>query len=228
MKPRIAILASGGGTTAEAFIRAGQAGEIGVDVGLVIVSRQDAGVFGRVADLNREFGLSIETVLINHKTHPATDGEDVAKGFQTAAEEAAILETLNVGNFDVVALMGYMKRVGKNLIKEFGWVPSYRSAFQARMLNTHPGLLPDTQGFYGENIQAYVLEHHLPYGGQTLHVVSEEYDAGPIIAEHKVPVEPGDTSESLFARVQAVEKKYLPKDIEDFIKARKAFLGSGG
>ena len=95
--------------------------------------------------------------------------------------------------------------------------------FQAMLVNTHPGLLPDTKGFYGENIQKYVLEHHLPYGGQTFHVVSEEYDAGPIIAEHKVPVEPGDTSESLFARVQATEKKYLPHDIEDFIKARLAY-----
>jgi phosphoribosylglycinamide formyltransferase-1 len=63
----------------------------------------------------------------------------------------------------------------------------------------------------------------LPYGGQTLHVVAEEYDAGPVIAEHKVPVEPGDTSETLFARVQAIEKQYLPKDIEDFIKARIAY-----
>lgn len=223
MRPRVAILASGGGTTAEAFIRAGQNGDINVDVGLVIVSRQDAGIFDRIANLNQEFGLNIETVLINHKTHPAAEGENLRKGFQAAAEEQAILETLKAGSFDLVALMGYMKRIGPRLIREFGWVDGYSSMFQAMMVNTHPGLLPDTKGFYGENIQKYVLENHLPYGGQTLHVVSEEYDAGPIIAEHKVPVEPGDTSESLFARVQAVEKQYLPRDIEDFIKARLAY-----
>ncbi len=223
MKPRLAILASGGGTTAEAFIRASQRGDINVDVSLVIVSRQDAGIFQRIKDLNKEFSLRIQAVLINHKTHPAAHDETVDAGAQTAGEEAAILAALIGGSFDLVALMGYMKKIGPAIIEAFGWLPTYTSAFQARMVNTHPGLLPDTKGFFGLHIQEYVLEHHLPYGGQTLHVVSEEYDDGPIIAEHKVPVEPDDTPESLFARVQAVEKKYLPHDIEDFIKARQAY-----
>ena len=226
MKPRIAILASGGGTTAEAFIRAAQRGEVNVDVSLVIVSRKNAGVFKRIADLNDEYGLNIRPILINHKTHPAGLGENVLPGDQTGAEEAAILATLLSGSYDLVALMGYMKRVGPNLIQAFGWVPEYTSLFQAKMINTHPGLLPDTKGFYGEQIQQYVLDHKLPYAGQTLHVVSEDYDDGPIIAEHKVPVEPGDTPETLFERVQAVEKQYLPKDIEDFIKARWAYTAT--
>ena len=228
MKPRIAILASGGGTTAEAFIRAGQRGEINVNVGLVIVSRQDAGIFKRIEDLNREFDLHIDCILINHKTHPADPTEHVGRGEQGAGEEAAILAAVLGGNYDLVASMGYMKRIGPNLVHAFGWLPEYTSAFQAKMVNTHPGLLPDTAGFYGENIQKYVLDRHLPYGGQTLHLVSDEYDEGPILAEHKVAVEPGDTSESLFARVQAVEKKFLPKDIEDFILARLAYNSSGG
>lgn len=223
MKPRIAVLASGGGTTAEAFIRADQRKEISVSVELVIVSRSDAGVIERIKNLNEEFGLHIETLVINSKTHPAADGEEVPRGCQTAAEEEAIIEALKRGNYDLVALMGYMKRIGRNLIAEFGWLSEYTSIFQAMMVNTHPGLLPDTKGFYGENIQQYVLDHHLPYGGQTFHVVAEEYDDGPIIAEHKVAVEPGDTSETLFARVQAAEKHYLPHDIEDFIKARLAY-----
>lgn len=226
MKPRIAVLASGGGTTVEAFIRADQAGDINVAVGLIIVSRSDAGVFKRIENLNKEFGLNIQTILINHKTHPAASGEVVDKGCQTRTEEQAILETLRTGGYDLVALMGYMKRVGLELIHEFGWIDEYKSIFQAKMVNTHPGLLPDTKGFFGESIQQYVLDHHLPYAGQTFHVVADEYDAGPVIAEHKVPVEPGDTSETLFARVQATEKKYLPKDIEDFIKARQAYIMS--
>ena len=119
--------------------------------------------------------------------------------------------------------MGYMKRIGPALIEAFGWHQDYTSMFQAKMLNTHPGLLPDTKGFYGLNIQKYVLENHLPFGGQSLHIVSEEYDEGPIVAEHKVPVELDDSPDSLFQRVQEVEKKYLPFDIEDFIKARLAF-----
>lgn len=223
MKPRIAVLASGGGSTVEAFIRATQRKEITSEVALVIVSRSDAGVFNRIEDLNAEFGLDIQTVLINHKTHPAAEDEVVERGGQTKAEEQAILHTLLDGGYDLVALMGYMKKVGTELTKEFGWLPDYMSMFQAKMVNTHPGLLPDTKGFYGENIQKYVLEHHLPYGGHTFHVVSEEYDDGPIITEHKVMVEPGDTSETLFARVQASEKQHLPRDIEDFILARMAY-----
>lgn len=226
MRPRIAVLASGGGTTAEAFIRASQRKEIDVSVELVISSRKDAGVLDRIDNLNKEFGLDIATLIVNAKTHPAHEGENVAPGYQTAAEEEAILQALKTGNYDLVALMGYMKRIGSKLINEFGWLPEYKSIFQAKMVNTHPGLLPDTKGFFGENIQKYVLDHNLPYGGQTFHVVAEEYDAGPVITEHKVPVEPGDTSETLFARVQAAEKQYLPKDLEDFIKARQAYLAS--
>ena len=223
MKPRIAVLASGGGTTAEAFIRAGQKGQINVDVGLVIGSRENAGVFQRIKDLNTEYGLNIDCVLINHETHPAARAEHVGKGSQTAGEEAAILAALLGGSFDLVALMGYMKRIGPNLVQAFGWLPGYTSVFQARMVNTHPGLLPDTKAFYGQQIQQYVLDYHLPYAGQTLHAVSEEYDDGPVIAEHKVPVKPNDTPASLFARVQAVEKQYLPGDIESFIEARQAY-----
>jgi phosphoribosylglycinamide formyltransferase 1 len=223
MKPRLAVLASGSGTTVEAFVRASQCGEINVDVDLVISNREQAGVFQRIEALNIEFGLHIETVLINNKTHPAAHTEHVGRGEQTAGEEAAILAALLGGSFDLVALMGYMKRVGPNLIEAFGWLPEYTSMFQARMVNTHPGLLPDTKGFYGEQIQQYVLDRHLPYAGQTLHVVSEKYDDGPIIAEHRVPVESNDTSASLFERVQAVEKQFLPSDIEAFIKARQAY-----
>jgi phosphoribosylglycinamide formyltransferase-1 len=228
MRPRIAILASGGGTTAEAFIRADQRGEINVAVGLVIASRSDAGVIERIEKLNKEFDLHIDCIVINSKTHPAALTEHVGRGEQTNAEQAGILAAVLGGNYDLVALMGYMKRIGSDLVQAFGWQTEYTSAFQARMVNTHPGLLPDTKGFYGQNIQQYVLDNHLPYGGQTLHVVSDEYDDGPIIAEHKVPVEPGDTAESLFARVQDVEKQYLPKDIEDFIEARMAYTSQQG
>lgn len=224
MNPRIAVLASGSGTTAEAFIRAGQTGKITSEVGLVICSRQDAGIFERIKGLNAEFGLNIETVLLNNKTHPAAPGETERRGYQTVAEEAAMLQLLQASNFNLIASMGYMKHAGPSIIQTFGWRLEYKSLYQAMLVNTHPGLLPDTAAFYGEKIQQYVLDKGLPYGGQTLHLVSEEYDAGPIVAEHKVPVEPGDTAASLFARVQAVEKHFLPLDIEAFITARQAYL----
>ncbi len=92
--PRIAILASGEGTTAEAFIRAAQAGNISCEVELVICNRRNAGIFGRIADLNAEFGLDIPCELINSATNPAAPDETVRRGRQTEAEETAILDVL--------------------------------------------------------------------------------------------------------------------------------------
>jgi len=223
MRFRVAILASGSGTTAEAFIRACQRGDIACEVGLVIVSRSDAGIIRRIADLNEEYGLNIPCEVINSKTHPAAEGEDVKPGRQTRAEETAILEMLKAGNFDLIAQMGYMKHTGARIVHEFGWRPEYESIYQAMMVNTHPGLLPQTEGLHGDQIQQYVLDNKLRSGGQTLHVVANGYDDGPVVAEHTVPVEPDDTAETLFARVQKVEKQYLPGDIEAFIKTRRDY-----
>jgi phosphoribosylglycinamide formyltransferase-1 len=224
MKYRIAVLASGEGTTAESFIRSSTSGEIDVEVALVISSRQDAGILGRIANLNEAFDLQIQSVVINSTTHPAVADEEVAKGCLTIAEEQAILDTLSAGNFDLIMLMGYMKRLGSRLVNTFGWQSSYSSPFEAMMLNTHPGLLPETKGFYGIHVQEHVLSQNLPFAGQTLHVVADAYDEGPIIIDHKVAVEPNDTAEILFDRVKAVEKKYLPNDVVTFIEGRKQYL----
>ncbi len=74
MKPRLAILASGNGTTAEAVVRSGQRGESNALVELVICSRRDAGIFERIKNLNAEYGLAIECRLINSQTHPVGPG----------------------------------------------------------------------------------------------------------------------------------------------------------
>lgn len=222
--PKVAILASGEGTTAEAFIEAALSGKISSRVGLVICNRPDAGIFKRVADLNRKYGLNIECVLINSQTHPAHKGEKVRPGDQTVAEQAAIAKVLDQGQFDIVVLMGYMKRVGSNLIQKYGWQPGHKSVYDIRMVNTHPGLLPTTKGLYGAHVQAHVLQNKLPYGGQTLHAVAEDYDSGPIIAEHQVLVKSADTADSLFERVKAIEKQYLPIDVDNFIIACQRHL----
>lgn len=216
-RPRVAILASGEGTTAEAFIRASAEGQIEPEVGLVICNNKNAGIFKRVAALNKEYGLAIKAVHIGRTTHPPRSDEQLRPGDQSDAEEQAILQALHDGNYDLVALMGYMKRIGKELVQEYGHRPDHVDAKQARMVNTHPGLLPETKGLYGVGVQQHVLERGLSHGGQTLHVVAEEYDEGPTIAEHKVAVKPGDTPDSLFDRVKAAEKKHLPQDIAVFI-----------
>ena len=227
MKSKIAILASGSGSTAEAVIRSTAIGEVNYEIKLVIVSRENAWIFSKIKKLNDEFNLSIETKLINHHTNPVKENEQPKKGIQTNAEEQAILTELENSEVDLVALMGYMKKIGPKLVYRFGWREDYKSPYQAMMLNTHPGLLPDTKALFGANIQQYVLDNHLPFGGQSLHVVAEEYDDGPVVNEHKVAVIEGDTTESLFERVQQTEKHYLPGDIEQFIISRHNYLNEG-
>ncbi|MES2971905.1 MAG: formyltransferase family protein [Patescibacteria group bacterium] len=226
-RPKIAILASGNGTTAEAFIRAGADGSIDATVGLIICNNPKAGIFDRVAALNSALGLEIQCLHISHLTNPP-NGEELVRGQQTDAEEQAIMNKLKAGNYDAIVLMGYLKLVGPKLVEEFGWRKEYDSPYQATMLNTHPGLLPLTKGLYGIYAQSHTLSNNEPYGGHTLHVVAEAYDDGPVIRERKVLVEPQDTAETLFDRVQQSEKKYLPVDTDEFIKNRQEFLAKGG
>jgi phosphoribosylglycinamide formyltransferase-1 len=220
--PRVAILASGEGTTAEAFIKAGAEGLIDARVELVICNNENAGIFQRVENLNKRYGFNIRCVHISKKNHPA-NVESLVPGEQTQAEEKAILDVLKDGQFNLIALMGYMKKMGPHLVKEFGWRSSYKSPYQAMMLNTHPGLLPATKGLYGIYVQEHVILNKLKVAGQTLHVVAEDYDEGPVIAEHKVEVLASDTPASLFDRVKETEKKFLPKDIDKFIKNRQQY-----
>lgn len=224
-RPSIAILASGEGTTAEAFIRLSAEGSIEPEIRLVISNKKTAGVFARIHRLNQELGLNIETLYIGKGNHPASTGEIIERGAQTKAEEAAIIEAIERAEVDLVVLMGYMKKIGPALVRRFGWHSDYSSPYQAMMLNTHPGLLPDSKGLFGVHVQEYVLSHHLTKAGQTLHVVSEGYDEGPKIAEHTISVEPDESPDDLFDRVKAIEKQFLPRDTERFIKERQKYLG---
>jgi phosphoribosylglycinamide formyltransferase-1 len=228
MKTRVAIFASGEGTTAEAFIQACAAGQVDAEPVLLVCNREDAGVLARIERCNQRYGFSTTAELMNSQRFPAAKGEPVVPGGQTAAEEAAILQLLADKTIDLVLLMGYMRRIGPRLVREYGWRPGYNNPYQARMLNTHPGLLPATKGFYGTHVQEHVLASGLKTAGQTLHVVSENYDEGPVIAENRVPVQPDDTPESLFDRVRETERRQLPVDIQAFIIGRRQWLKQTG
>jgi phosphoribosylglycinamide formyltransferase-1 len=205
-KSKIAVMVSGEGTTAEAVIVASAEGHVNFTVDLVISSNEKAGIFKRIENLNQKYGLNIKCVL--------------------AANDNEVQILLEKCKPDLIVLMGYMKKIGPELVRRFGWQDDYTNAHQTMMLNTHPGLLPATKGLYGIHVQKYVIENKLRTTGQTLHIVSENYDEGPVIAEHKVSTKPDDTPETLFERVKIIEKKYLPADIENFIEKRKKYLES--
>jgi phosphoribosylglycinamide formyltransferase-1 len=203
-RPRLGILASGSGTTAEAVIHATANGALDAEVAMVVTNNRSAGILGKVARLNASgLGLSIGTRVINGDTNPG----HAARGEQTAEEAAAILKAFDVRGVTDVLLAGYMKRVMPPLLG----AQSFRS-----MINTHPGLLPATAGLHGEGVQERVLERGFSFGGHTLHHVSAEYDRGPKIAEHTVAVLDGDDVDALFAAVQASEKANIARDLQAY------------
>jgi phosphoribosylglycinamide formyltransferase-1 len=213
-RPGIAILSSGSGSTLEAFVHACEAGIVDAEVGLVVSNSKTKGSFRRVERLNRQYGLDIQTLHVNGVTHPAGAGES---GEMTLQESAAIANEIEKHGIAFVCLMGYMKKVRGALLQQYGWQEGadYETA---RMLNTHPGPLPQTEGMHSIHVQEEVINSGLGYSAQTLHVVAAEYDRGPIIAEHRVPVLPDDTPESLFESVQLTEKTHLPADIGQFLE----------
>ncbi len=226
--PGIAVLASGSGSTVEAFIHATQEGIADAEVGLVISDKEDAAVFGRVARLNSVYGLGIQARVINGKLFPK--GRQ-PRG-QTLGEAEAICNVVSTGEFTLVALMGYMRIITAegDLMQEFGWLPEYamggaesQGIYRARMLNTHPGILPATADTYGIHTQERVLELGLSQTAHTVHAVAPGVDAGPIFDEHIVPVYSGDSPQKLFDRVQRVEKAHLPIDIDRFLKEQRQF-----
>lgn len=222
-KTAIAILASGSGTTAEAFIRHMVAQKYNFYVPLVICNNTSAGIFDRITQLNAEFGLDIHTELINSRTHPAASNEIVEPSHQTAAEQRAILDLLEAYSIDLVILMGFMKHISSKIIDAYGWRPEYASIYQARMLNTHPGLLPATKGLFGKHVQEAVLRQANPQAGQSLHMVGAGYDEGPTVFEHQVTVKPSETAEELFTRVQLTEKAHIAEDVAKFIAAQRQY-----
>lgn len=114
-----------------------------------------------------------------------------------AAEDASIAQALTDAAVTHVLLSGYLRKLG----------PKTLAAFPGRILNIHPARLPayGGKGMYGDFVHAAVLAAGEPITGATVHVVDEEYDHGPTLAQCDVPVLPGDTVETLRARVMAAE-----------------------
>jgi phosphoribosylglycinamide formyltransferase 1 len=117
------------------------------------------------------------------------------------ADAAELLAAL--GDADLVVLAGYLKLIPAAAV----------ARFPRRMINIHPALLPafGGPGMYGHRVHAAVLASGATESGATVHYVDEQYDRGPIIAQRTVPVLPGDTAETLAARVLAVEHELLPQ-----------------
>lgn len=129
-----------------------------------------------------------------------------ARGVEAAVlppqDEEAMHAALDDAGVDWIVLAGYLKRVPDGVVRR------YRN----RILNIHPALLPahGGKGMYGERVHRAVLDAGEAVSGASVHLVDEEYDQGPVVAQEAVPVEPGDTPATLAARVLEVEHRLLP------------------
>lgn len=137
---------------------------------------------------------------------------DVIAGVIDHADEAAIIELLESHQIDWVVLAGYLRRIPSEVVARY---PNH-------ILNIHPALLPQFggKGMYGHRVHQAVLAAGESESGVTVHLVDDEYDHGPIVAQRKVPIEPDDTPETLAARVLAVEHQLLPEVVRAATEGR--------
>jgi phosphoribosylglycinamide formyltransferase-1 len=133
---------------------------------------------------------------------------------QEAEYERALLDVLRERGIEMIVLAGYMRQLPP------GAVQTYRG----HILNIHPALLPKFggKGMYGMHVHEAVIAAGETETGPTVHLVDEEYDTGPIVAQERVPVLPGDTAESLAARVLQAEHELYARVVIDHARAMLA------
>jgi phosphoribosylglycinamide formyltransferase 1 len=162
--------------------------EAGIEPAAVVADRKC-----RALDIARDAG--VEAVLVERT--------DFSKDFDRDAYCVQLVEVLRELDLDVLVSAG------------FGTVvPGVAAAFPGRMINTHPALLPAFKGWHAVRD---ALEAGVKVTGCTVHVVTEEMDAGPILAQEAVPVLPDDTEATLHERIKEVERRLLPDTIRRFV-----------
>lgn len=150
---------------------------------------------------------SAEIVLVasdraGAKALERAEDRGVATAVVDPVDARAMIERLEDRAVDWIVLAGYLKRIPTAVVERW----------RGRILNIHPALLPrfGGQGMYGMNVHRAVIESGARESGATVHIVDEEYDRGPVVAQRRVAVEPDDTPETLAARVLEVEHQLLP------------------
>jgi phosphoribosylglycinamide formyltransferase 1 len=185
MPSRLAVLASGRGSNLQAIME-------------------------HFDSLARERVATVALVASNRADAPAlllaeTASIDIAH-FNANDDGSELLGLLRKFRIDLVVLAGYLKRIPPKVIREYA----------GRIMNIHPALLPafGGEGMYGARVHEAVIASGAEETGVTVHLVDDDYDRGPIVAQWRVPVEKSDTADSLAARVLNVEHTVYPRAVE--------------
>jgi len=190
---KIGVLVSGGGTNLQALIDAEKRGELGAGkISLVIASKPGVYALERAANNN-----------IESKVLARRDYESIAD------YSAALVSTLREKEIDLVVLAGFLTIIDEQVYK----------AYPNKILNVHPALIPSFsgKGFYGLHVHEAALAKGVKVSGATVHIVTPECDAGPIVLQKAVEVKEDDTPETLQRRImEEAEWKILPAAVRLF------------
>jgi len=181
--PIIAVLISGRGSNLLAILEAIRDGRLHAAMAVVISNRADA------KGLEHARAAGVETLVMPHEDYASREAYDRAL--------VAVLKSRGVG---LVCLAGFMRLLGA----------TFCAAFPQAILNIHPSLLP---AFPGVDAQRQAFEHGVKISGVTVHFVTPQLDAGPIVMQVPVPVDEADTAETLAERILAVEHRAYPEAI---------------
>ncbi|NTT85409.1 phosphoribosylglycinamide formyltransferase [Tabrizicola fusiformis] len=183
---RVALLISGGGSNMLALVR-DMAGDHPARPVLVLSNDPMAGGLAKAA------ALGVPTAAVDHRPF----------GRDRAAFEAELLKPLLAAEPDIICLAGFMRIL----------TPGFIRRFEGRMLNIHPSLLPKYPGLHTHQ---RALDAGDTEAGCTVHEVTAELDAGPLLGQARVPVLPGDTADALAARVLVEEHRLYPAVLRRF------------
>ncbi len=178
-----------------AVLESARSGALPVEPAVVFSNRKRA----RGLEIAREFGVPTE--VLSHRRFASREDYD-----------RAVLEILRAHRVDLIALAGFMRVLSPVMLR----------AFPNRIVNIHPSLLP---AFAGVDVHAQALEYGVRWHGATVHLVDEGLDSGPVLLQEVVPVLPGDTPESLAARVLPAEHRILPEALRLLVEGRISLRG---
>jgi phosphoribosylglycinamide formyltransferase-1 len=181
---RLGVLISGRGSNLQAIIDAIAEQRLHATIAVVISNREDA----KGLDHARDAG--IETLVLSHRGYP-----------QRADYDRVLVAELRKRDVRLVCLAGFMRLLGQEFV----------DAFPNAVLNIHPSLLP---AFPGIDAQRQAWEHGVQVTGATVHFVTPELDAGPIVRQQPVPVLADDTPDTLSARILIAEHRLYPEAIQ--------------
>jgi phosphoribosylglycinamide formyltransferase-1 len=191
---RLAVLISGSGRSLDNFLKVIGRGALNAHVAVVVSSVPNV----RGLEIARSAGIPAVTIR--------------RRDYASEAEYSdAIYTALDPYQPDLILLAGFLRKLV---------VPGH---FEGRILNIHPALLPESDtagpGFYGQRVHTAVLASGAEESGATVHVVDNGYDTGPVVLKTRVPIMPGDTPESLAARVFEAECSLYPEAVRQYVSS---------